>query len=443
MGRPRAQGSSHLTVLQDKVPTDRVAPHHWNALYLSSALCLMLMTLAAGTQPLFLRDVLKISSDNAGTINANIAVLTEALELLVVGLVGVLSDRLGRVRILTIGFTLAGVGALMAPFSAAIAGALGGGGLILYYLSRLVMAAGIGAIWPQVSTLAGDYSSEDNRARLMSNNAFMMSFGKSLVYLILMRIPLHAGVIVTMLVIALAAFGGALVARTGLIDVAPKMQGRAIPWREIKRLLRDNPKLRLCFATAFLSRSDMVITAIFLMLWYVYFSDIVNVTDAEAAARGGLMIGLAGVTVMLSIPVWKRVIQAYGRVPAVIGGLALSGLGFILLGLIANPFDWYILAPVVMTAAGQAGCFVAPQILTVDLAPSDILGSVMGAFNLVGGLGIIFFVQVGGVLFDIFGPTAPFIFVGLANFLVIAYGVLMLGLSIKDRTDLDPIVEGL
>lgn len=387
----------------------------------------MMMTLAVGTQPLFLRNVLGISPDSAGTINSNIMVLAETLELVVVGSVGYLSDRLGRVRIMVVGFALAGLGALMAPFSAAIAHLLGGGGLVLYYLARLIMAAGIGAVWPQVSTLAGDYTVEANRARLMANNAFMMAFGKTLVYLILMRIPLHAGVIVTMLLIAATAFAGAWLAHSRLIDVAPKMRQRAVPWRQIRQLLRDEPRLRLCFATSFLARSDMVITALFLMLWYVYFADIVDVTDEQAAARGGLMIGLAGVVVMASIPVWKMVIHRYGRVTAIIAGLALSGLGFVSMALVANPFEWFIVLPVILTAAGQAGCFVAPQVLTVDVTPPDILGSVLGASNVVGGLGIIFFVQVGGILFDTLGPSAPFVFVGLANFKVIAYAIFLLG----------------
>ena len=404
-------------------PRQQVEPHHWNALYLASAFCLILMTLAVGTQPLYLRNVLGISPDSAGTINANIMVLAETLELFVVGAVGYLSDRLGRVRIMAAGFAVAAIGALMAPFSAAISQVLGGGGLVVYYVSRLILAAGIGAIWPQTSTLAGDYTTESNRARLMANNAFMMAFGKTLVYIILMRIPLHAGVIVAMLLIAATAFAGAWLARYHLIDVAPRLGQRAIPWREIGRLLRDTPKLRLCFATAFLSRSDMVITALFLMLWYVYFADIVGVTDEQAAARGGLMIGLAGIVVMLSIPVWKMVIHSYGRVAAIVAGLSLSGLGFVAMGMVVNPFDWLIVLPVILTAAGQAGCFVAPQVLTVDVTPPGILGSVLGASNVVGGIGIIFFVQVGGVLFDVFGPPAPFIFVGLANFIVVAYAL--------------------
>ena len=406
-----------------EAPSKTIERHHWNSLYLTSAFCLIVMTLAVGTQPLYLRSVLGVSPEVAGTINANIMVLAETLELFVVGAVGYLSDRFGRVRIMALGFIVAGIGALMAPFSSVISQALGGDGLLFYYLARLVLAVGIGAIWPQVTTLAGDYTSTANRSRLMANNAFMMAFGKTLVYVVLMQIPLHAGVVLTMLLISLTAFAGAGLSRFHLIDVAPRLHQSSIPWREIWMLLRTQSRLRLCFATSFLARSDMVITALFLMLWYVYFADILGVTDTAAAARGGLMIGFAGVVVMVSIPIWKIVMYRYGRVLAILVGLALSAMGFISMGLVGNPFDWFILLPVALTAAGQAGCFVAPQVLTVDVSPPNILGSVLGASNVVGGIGIIFFVQVGGFLFDTLGPTAPFIFVGIANALVLIYAI--------------------
>ncbi|MBF0462848.1 MAG: MFS transporter [Magnetococcales bacterium] len=408
---------------QDTSRRHEVEAHHWNALYLLSALCLILMTLAVGTQALYLQSVLGIAPAEAGTINANIMALAEALELVVIGGVGYLSDRIGRVRILVLGFLVAGVGALLASFSASIAQMVGCSGLLLYYLARLVLAAGIGAVWPQVAALAGDYTSEANRTHLLANNIFMMAFGKTLVYLILMRIPVQAGVVCTMLLIALTAFVGAWLTRRCLIDVAPRLRQHGIPWRTIGHLLRDEPRLRVCLATAFLTRSDMVITAIFLMLWYVFSAHSVGVGDAEAAAQGGMMIGLAGVMVMLSIPVWKRIIHRYGRLPAIIAGLALSGMGFVLMGLIEHPFEGWIVLPVLLAAAGQSGCFVAPQIVTVDVSPPDMLGSVLSVFNVVGSLGIIFFVQVGGVLFDLLGPSSPFVFVGLANFVVIAYAL--------------------
>jgi DHA1 family tetracycline resistance protein-like MFS transporter len=410
-------------IQQNDTPQQLVEQHHWNALYLVSALCLILMTLALGTQTLFLSTVLNIPVANAGAINANIMVLAELLELVVAGTVGYLSDRVGRKRIMVRGFLLAGVGAVMAPLSAVIEGLFGGSGLTFYYLSRLVIAAGIGSVWPQLAAIGGDFTDHENRPRLMANSVFMMALGKTLVYGILMQIPRSGGVILTMLLIAVAAFAGAQLANTCLIDVAPKLRQAAFPWRRIRHLWKDERRLRLSFATGFLARSDMVITALFLMLWCVYSAKLVGVTSEEAAAHAGMMIGLAGVVVMVSIPFWKAFIKYYGRIPAIAVSLALSGMGFMLLGLVGNPFDWFAMLPVAVTAAGQTGCFVTPMILAVDLTPPDMLGSLMGAFNVVGGAGQVFFIQIGGILFDTMGPASPFVFVGLANLVVMVYAI--------------------
>ena len=400
-----------------------VEQHHKNALYLLSALCLILMTLTLGTQTLFLSSGLHIPVASAGAINSNIMALCEMLELIVAGTVGYLSDRVGRKRIMVQGFLLAGAGAVMAPFSTVIEGLFGGGGLGFYYVARLIIAAGIGSVWPQLAAIGGDFTDKGNRIRLMANSVFMMAVGKTLVYGILMQIPRSGGVILTMLLIALAAFAGAQLAKTCLIDVAPKLEQAAFPWRRILRLLKDERRLRLSFAAGFLARSDMVIIALFLMLWCVYFAEQAGVTSEEAAAHAGLMIGLAGIVVMLSIPFWKTFIEGYGRIPAIAASVALSGLGFILFGLVGNPFDWFVTLPVMVTAAGQTGCFVTPTILAIDLTPPDMRGSLLGAFNIVGSLGIVFFIQIGGILFDVMGPASPFVFVGLANLIVMAYAI--------------------
>ena len=408
-----------------------VGQHHKNALYLLSALCLILMTLALGTQPLFLLSILNIPSENAGAINANIMVLCEILELIVAGTVGYLSDRVGRKRIMVQGFLLAGVGAVMAPFSTVIEGMFGFG-LGFYYVSRLIIAAGIGSVWPQLMAIGGDFTDHGNRPGLMANSAFMMALGKTLVYGVLMQSPQSGGVILTMLLIAVAAFAGSQVSDTCLIDVAPKLEQPAFPWGRIHRLWGDERRLRLAFATGFLVRSDMVVTALFLMLWCVYFAEMAGITREEAAAHAGLLIGLAGVVVMLSIPFWKAFIENFGRIKAIAVSLALSGVGFVLFGLVSNPFSWFVALPVIITSAGQAGCFVTPSILAVDLTPPDILGSLLGAFNVVGGIGQVFFIQLGGFLFDLIGPASPFVFVGLANLIVMVYAISVIN-SPKDR----------
>ena len=71
-------------------------------------------------------------------------------------------------------------------------------------------------------------------------------------------------------------------------------------------------------------------------------------------------------------------------------------------------------------------CTFKTQILTVDHSPRELLGSVLGAFNVIGCLGIIFFVQIGGFLFDYIGPPAPFVFTGVGNLFISAYALRML-----------------
>ncbi|HIJ63707.1 MAG TPA: MFS transporter, partial [Rhodospirillaceae bacterium] len=143
-------------------------------------------------------------------------------------------------------------------------------------------------------------------------------------------------------------------------------------------------------------------------------------------AHAGLLIGLMGGVVMLSIPAWRLFIERYGRIQAIVVGMSLSAAGFISLGLIVNPFSVTIIVPVLLFSAGQAGCFIAPQILTVDHAPKELLGSVLGVFNVLGGIGIIFFVQIGGFLFDYVGPPAPFVFTGVGNLIITLFAVRIL-----------------
>jgi hypothetical protein len=45
---------------------------------------------------------------------------------------------------------------------------------------------------------------------------------------------------------------------------------------------------------------------------------------------------------------------------------------------------------------------------------------------------VIFFLQVGGILFDWIGPTAPFIFTGVVNLLLFGYALAVMKLDADD-----------
>ena len=409
-----------------------------NALYLVAAVCMIFMTMILAVQPLFLRNVLQIPFAQAGMINSNIQVVTEILDLFALGYLGHLSDRVGRVRIITIGFAVAALGAVMAPASL-LMGTAAGAALAAYYLARVVTSLGASAVWPQLSALAGDFSDRQSRSQMMTNTVFMMAFGVTLVYAVLMQIPAQAGVIPTMVMTAALALIGVWLSRTLLVDVAPKSTEPSVPWKRIYGMVRQQPRLALAFYSSFFARSDMVFVGLFLMLWFLYFSDLVGVRQENAAARAGLLIGLMGCIVLISIPVWRLVVDHFGRVHALVLGTGLSALGFFILGFVVNPFDWFIIVPIVLLSAGQAGCFVGPQILVVDHTPRDMLGSVMGAFNVVGGIGIIVFVQVGGILFDSLGPPAPFILIGAGNALVTLLGMRLFRSTEGDETNVSAV----
>ena len=138
-------------------------------------------------------------------------------------------------------------------------------------------------------------------------------------------------------------------------------------------------------------------------------------------ADAGMLIGFSGFVMLMAIPVWGVVIDRLGRLLSLTIALAVSGGGFLLMGLMINPFSWLMVLPVMLIAIGQAGCLISPQTIVLDLTPEAIRGAALGAFNLVGGMGVVLCVQVGGVVFDAYGPFAPFMLIGMTNIAVIGY----------------------
>lgn len=404
--------------------------HQHNALYLVVALGMIFLTLVVAIQPLYLSVVHGLARDNAGFVNANIQVITELVDLVLVGYLGYVSDRVGRVPLLVYGFLLSGITALIAPFDMVIAAGLGVNSLVVFYVVRILMSVGGTMVWPQVATLSGDYSDEVDRPRVLANVGFMMAFGVTLVYAVLMQFAERAGLTVTMWLAAMIALTGAWLSKRMLVETSQPSKEIAFPFREVWGMVKHKRSMRLSFLAALTSRNDMVIVGLFLMTWFIYFADLLeDTTHAQAASRAGLVIGLLGAVVLVSIPFWGRLTIRFGRVPAMALGLLLSACGFWAIGLVFNPFSWWILIPVVVIGIGQAGCILVPQTLVLDLAPDEIRGSVLGVFNTVGCFGVIFFLQVGGILFDWIGPTAPFVFTGIVNLMLFVYALLVMKLD--------------
>ena len=405
----------------------------WNALYLIAALTMIFMTLAVALQPLFLRKVLGVSLGSAGMINANVEVLAELLTLAVIGSLGVLSDRIGRVRILVAGFGVGAIAAFLGPFSPQWGAVLGVGGVAFYYFARVAMSLGTCAVGPQLTTLAGDFTAYHDRARRISNVTSMTAFGGALVFAVLMQMPRHIGVVPVMLLDASLGAAGAWLAYRLLTDVAPRRHETAVPWRDVCGLLERQPLLRVAFVTALFSRSNVAVISLFYMLWSIYFADLAGKSPELAAAQAGSLIGVAGLMLVATSIGWGVAVERLGRLNAIAAGLAVSGTGFALMSLVVDPMHWWVLGPMTLIALGQAGALLAPDLIAFDLTPRDLRGSVIGALNVTSGIGMIVTLELGGWLFDTVGPYGPFVLVGACNLLVAAYAFKVSRQQVKEK----------
>lgn len=412
------------------------APNQWNIIYLLVAAAALVAALSVGLQPLLLDKIFGIAYEKEGVINADIEVVAEIIAILCVGGFGLLSDRIGRVRIIGYGFLIAAVGAVAALLSLEVGLTIGTGGLALFYLTRVLVATGAETAQLQLATLVGDASGHGNRPRLLSNVVFMMLFGGTLLSAIIMQAAaVHGGVFVIMALPLLISIGGFQLARGSLRDLAVPEASDEHPLRQVWTVVSGDPRMQLAFAAAFYTRADLIVVSLFFSLWCISVSDLVGVTRTLATAHAAVMIGLLGLAVLASIPVWKHFIERHSRMSAIGASLSLAAAGYLSLGMFANPFNWGVALPLMMVGIGHAGCTVTHKVLTVDVSPKPILGSMLGAAYLVGGVGTVMLVQSSGYYFDALGPRAPFVLMGTGKLLVTLYAAWLLWHGLDESAD--------
>ena len=393
----------------------------WNAIYLLSAAAALVGELTLAIQPLILDQVLGIAFEKEGAINADIMVVVEIIAVLVVGWFGLQSDRKGRVPIIVTGFVIIGCGGILSAASLVLGLTVGIGGLGLFYLTRILLSCGADAVQLHLMTLASDVSDYESRPQILANVIFMTVFGGTLLSAIILQITMaEQGLLLVVALPLLVALGGYSLSRRMLHDVmVPDVQQH--PLRQVWSRVSHDPRMQLAFAAAFYSRADVIVIGLFYTLWCLSLSDSVDVSRPYAIAHAAVMIGIMGGAVLISIPVWKAYLERHSRITAIGAGLSMSAVGYFMLVLFHNPFNWGVAVPLVLVGVGHAGCLVALKVLTVDAAPKAILGSMLGAAYMIGGAGVIMLVQSSGYYFDAVGPRAPFALMGTGKLMILVY----------------------
>jgi MFS family permease len=388
---------------------------------LSAFLSIGLMTFITAGQTYILNAHLGVPSSVQGTITGDLVLFTEIITLLLFMPAGILVDRISRRGVFAVGFLMLGATYVLYPLAPSVEWLFG---------YRVIYGIGVVAVAGALSTVLVDYPIERCRGKLVAMIGVLSGLGVVVMNQGFGSLPevltlqgfgaVEAGILTHLGVAGLCVLG-ALAVRFGLQPGVPVHREER---PSVRTLLLSgfaqarNPRVLLAYAAAFIARGDQSINAAFLILWGTLAGRAAGMTDAEAVMNGTLIFVIAQIAALLWAPVMGPLLDRMDRVTGLAICMVLAAIGNLALVLLQDPYGDYRLIFFILQGVGQISVFLAAQSLIGQEAPRNQRGSVLGAFNISGALGILIITAVGGRLFDTVDPRAPFVVVGSINVLL-------------------------
>lgn len=378
-------------------------------------------------QPYILLENLGIEKAE-GTLTGSLAVAAELTALLIVGYFGVLADRVGRKPLIAISALIMAVGYVLMPLV---------GTIFALFAVRIFLAVGTTGETSMITTIIHDYAAEKARGKMLALCGVLMGIGAVLMNAIVGNLParfiavgydaITAGRFMHWIVAAISLVSAA-VFFIGFKSGTPVAKEQRLPqWELIKRGLVEakRPRVALAFVASFVSRSDLVILGTFIVLWGTVVGRDQGMDTAAAVALGVRLFVITQMAGLLCSPVLGFVTDRINRVSGLSIGSLLGAVGYTSMGFVTDPADPAFLPLFILLGIGQTACNLSAQALVGQEAPQETRGVIIGGFGICGTLGIIFSTWVGGIIFDLWQPSAPFVFVGILTWLVFFYALII------------------
>jgi len=170
-------------------------------------------------------------------------------------------------------------------------------------------------------------------------------------------------------------------------------------------------RLFILFVTAFV---DMVGLTMILPLFPFYASEM-----GASATDIGLLIAAFSVAQLVFAPVWGRFSDRYGRRPAILAGLLITAVAYVLFAFAGSL--WVLLISRVIQGAG-GGTIGVVQAYVADASPPDQRVRSLGWLSAVTSLGAVAGPAFGSLMIDLGGHRAPGIAAAVLAVLVAAIG---------------------
>ena len=409
--------------------TSGVTPLNVCAGFFCGMMTIVFVTSLGLLLPYLLHAHLEMPIEVQGNFTGNLTLIAEFVALGVVITAGTLSDRLGRRAIYVTGFLILFASFMIFPL-------VRSPGLLIAV--RVLAAIGISSSLMMLASVIADYAQNVSRGKLISANGVCTGIGvvliASLGFAQLTEIlaargftPTEAGTY-TYWIVGASAFIAALVAAFGLRGGRVDEARRRPPLPELLRTgsqeIRGNPRLSLACLGYFVSRGDLAVFVFFFSLWVVAAGTDAGVPVADAQATAGRLFGISQLAMLLFTPIMGIIVDRFDRVTALAIAMAVATVGYLLLGLVGNPFETGWIYPVaVLAGAGEACVIVSGPALVGQEARAATRGSVIGMVGFFGTLGVLIHSKVSGMLFDGWMYQAPFIYMGVLNAVVCAVAI--------------------
>ena len=178
-------------------------------------------------------------------------------------------------------------------------------------------------------------------------------------------------------------------------------------------------KYIVCFFGGAIIRLIAILFSNFLLLWITSFVDegLINEEDSKDLYQWIILTSTIGTIILLPI-----IGQLGDKIPSKI----LIPVSFILRGICGYSFIWMTdpQSIISMTLCILLIIFTVVEAISIEVLlmrdmPSQIRGLMMGAFTFFGLLGKVIFTLVGGQMFDRISRSAPFVFLGIMDTMLV------------------------
>ena len=411
---------------------------------LASLVAIMLASFLPQMQAYLLTEFLNLPESQHGRVSGILNFAQEIVIIIVVAVVGPLSDKIGRKPLMGGGFLIMAVGIALQPHATTVTE------LMLY---RCVFAVGVGAVIVMLVTLLADYISDESRGKAAGFQGVMNGLGAVIAVFLLLRLPAWfqsggadaqaAGFSSYYLVAVIAAVAGVMMF-FGLKGGRPRAAEESPQtfWQSAKSgyaAARD-PRIALAYGASFIARGNLAIVGTFLALWGAnYGTAELGMGRAEALAKAGMLVGMAQGMALLGAPVFGILADKLDRVQALAIALTVSGIGYGSTFFVTDPFSGMMIFCAIFIGLGEVGCIITSGVLIAEQSPERDRGSIIGTFNLSGAIGILVASVAGGWLFDYWREPGPFVAYGILAFVMVVAAIMVLRATGKvDPGDAEP-----